>query len=110
MGRETEEKYPRVGWAFYVIFCIISFIWCPDWKHDLERVLLPGLSWWPLKAMAQTAILMGYFIPLSLGYALTQIRYSFFQVIGLSLMGLGFGIVLRICLVFVGIMTPSGYL
>jgi hypothetical protein len=108
MGKETENKYPRIGWAFYVIFSVISFIWCPDWKDALERVILPAFSWWPLKALAKTAILMGYFIPLFLGYALVQIRCKAFQVIGLSLMGLGFGIVLRICVVFAGIMRPWG--
>jgi hypothetical protein len=108
MDKEPGDKYPRVGWAFYGIFCVISFIWCPDWKDTLETFLLPGLSWWPLKAIAKTAILMSYVVPLFFGYAVTQIKYKVFQVIGLSLMGLGFGIVLRICLVFVGIMRPWG--
>lgn len=91
-----------------LICTIISFIYCQEWKASLEQVILPNLEWRPLNALASAAIVMAYVIPLFIGAVLIHINLLFTRLIGLLLVGIAMGIVLRLVLVFASVLFPYG--
>ena len=106
MSKEAEKKCPEIGYVLLLFFIVISFIYCPEWKASLDRAILPYVKLWPLKALVKTAIMMAYVVPLFIGGVLIQIKNSFIQIIGMLFLGLSMGIILRICLAFVGVLYP----
>ena len=109
MSKDLTKELPRIGWVISLIFTVISFIWCYDWKEILQQAILPCVDWWPLRALVKTAIVMAYVIPLFIGGLLTQTKYAFLQVVGMSFVGIAAGIIIRICLVFVGVLNPYSF-
>ena len=109
MSKDLTKELPRIGWVIALIFTVISFIWCYDWKEVLQQAILSDVDWWPLRALVKTAIVMAYVIPLFIGGLLTQTKNAFLQVVGMSFVGIAVGIIIRICLVFVGVLNPYSF-
>ena len=109
MSKDSTKELPRIGWVISLILTVISFIWCYDWKEILQQAILPGVDWWPLRALVKAAIVMAYVIPLFIGGFLIQTKHAFLQGVGMCFGGIAFGIIIRICLVFVGVLNPYNF-
>ena len=108
MSSTLNIKYPRLGMTVLVICAIISFFVCDDIKKYLESLILPSISWWLLKPIVQTAIIMSYLVPLVVATLLIKSKYGSLQVAGMFLGGIGLGALIRIVLIFAAVLYPYG--
>jgi hypothetical protein len=103
-----DLKYPRLSMAVLIIVAVITFFTCSDVKAYLERLILPNVGWGFLKAFVQTAIFMSYLVPMVIAYPLLKSKYGPLQVAGMFFGGIVLGIISRIALIVVGILSPYG--
>ena len=104
-----DPKYPRIYFGIMLIIAVISFFLCVSCYNFLKLLILPQANWF-LKPLIQTAIMiLGYLIPLVIGAILSMSKFAFLQLLGAFFAGIGFGVVVRICLIFVLVLSPYGY-
>lgn len=107
MGEDIfDTKYPRIGIIIFLLSAITGFFGSDVIYGYLSGIMVPRFDWWVLKTLVQTAILFLYLVPLAIGVLLTKLKYAFFQIVGLFFLGIGIGVVIKIALIFTGIINP----
>lgn len=103
-------KHPRVFCFIMLIIAAISFFLCESCYDLLKALILPQVDWLFLKPLIKTAIMMlGYLIPLAIGGLLAMSKFAFLQLFGAFFAGIGFGVLVKICLKFISVLYPYGY-
>jgi len=103
---ELGLKYPRIGVFIFLTSAIISFFGANILYEFAENNILKGIQNDLIEIAIKMGIFFFYLIPLIIGALLTKLKNSFIQIVGLLFAGLGFGIVIKIALIFTGVLYP----
>ena len=71
-----------------------------------ESYLLSGIDNWMITIVIKMGLFFFYLIPLAIGALLIKSKFSLLQDLGLLFAGFGFGIVIKIVLIFAGVLFP----
>jgi len=99
-------KYSPVLYLPFFISAIASFVWCKTLHKYAQDYLLCGIENGFIIVAIKLMLFMSYLVPLYIGTILMRSKIDILQFLGMLLVGFGFGIVLRITLVFAGALIP----
>lgn len=95
-------RYPQTSNVILVISITISMIWGNDAYMNIAEPLLQGVQSSLVVILVKTALLLSYALFFISGMLLLKVKNIIVNFVGLFVMGLGFGIAIRLSLRFVG--------
>ncbi len=105
----VETKHPIIEFLFFIIPAIVAFFGIETLYQATEAVLIAGVENSFLVIGIKLILFFIYLIPLAIAVLLLKVKNFFVHIIALVFLGLGFGVVFKIALWFVGIISPYSF-
>lgn len=109
VNRDTFDfllRYPKTSLAIVVISVAISVLWSNTAYTYIAETLLQRVQSFLPEILVKMALFFSYTLFLAIGVFLSKVKNIVVNFIGLFVLGLGLGIVIRLSLFFVGIINP----